>query len=52
MRCSKIGGLMRMANAGEVREDGRARDTIFVYDSGIEPYVDQNDTLCLIVSGK
>jgi len=31
------------------KENEGARDTIFVYNSGIERYVDQNDTLCLIV---
>lgn len=30
-------------------ENGGARDTISVYDSGIEGCVDQNDTLCLTV---
>lgn len=30
-------------------ENERARDTIFVYNSGIERYVDQNDTLRLLV---
>jgi hypothetical protein len=31
------------------KENEGARDTISVYNSGIERYVDQNDTLCLIV---
>jgi hypothetical protein len=38
-----------MITESKWKENEGARDTIFVYNSGIERYVDQNDTLCLIV---